>query len=361
VRSSALARAISAPAVVITAAVLAVTSGAPPAANTDRQTPRSVSYELGEDLFFHETFGGNGRTCATCHDPRNEFTMSPALVEQRFQLDPSHPLFRAIDSDDGAGRDYTTLRAHALFRVTIPLAPNVSLADAPKRRTITVWRAVPTIVNVDLTAPYLADGRSPTLQDQAAGAIRDHMQATHAPQARELDALRAFGAEVYYPQRIRALEDASDPVPKEPGFSVPVQSSAAQRGKLQFDLHCRSCHDGELADSPTDPSRSRFQNVFVSEANRSNLPLLRLAFRRPDGVVQIVETPDPGRAALTGDLLDLNAFDTPALRGVKHTAPYFHDNSLPTLRDVVDHYNSRFQFHMTSQQADDLVSYLELF
>lgn len=52
-------------------------------------------------------------------------------------------------------------------------------------------------------------------------------------------------------------------------------------------------------------------------------------------------TTDPGRALITGDPRDFEAFDTPPLRGVARTAPYFHDNNHETLQDVVDTY-SRF-------------------
>jgi cytochrome c peroxidase len=52
-------------------------------------------------------------------------------------------------------------------------------------------------------------------------------------------------------------------------------------------------------------------------------------------------TTDPGRAVITGDPADFEAFDTPQLRGIAQTAPYFHDNSRETLREVVDEY-SRF-------------------
>jgi cytochrome c peroxidase len=38
---------------------------------------------------------------------------------------------------------------------------------------------------------------------------------------------------------------------------------------------------------------------------------------------------------------DFEAFDMPQLRGIAHTAPYFHDNSIATLADVIDIY-SRF-------------------
>lgn len=50
---------------------------------------------------------------------------------------------------------------------------------------------------------------------------------------------------------------------------------------------------------------------------------------------------DPGRAAITGDPLDFEAVDMPQLRGIANTAPYFHDNSVATLAEVVDVY-SRF-------------------
>lgn len=60
----------------------------------------------------------------------------------------------------------------------------------------------------------------------------------------------------------------------------------------------------------------------------------------PNFLPQLFST-DPGRAAITGDPHDFEAFDVPPLRGIANTAPYFHDNSAETLRDVVDIY-SRF-------------------
>src|SRR5688572_32326758 len=40
---------------------------------------------LGAINFFRPFPGGNGRSCATCHDPRDGFTLSPARVEARWQ------------------------------------------------------------------------------------------------------------------------------------------------------------------------------------------------------------------------------------------------------------------------------------
>src|SRR5205823_6340816 len=48
---------------------------------------------------------------------------------------------------------------------------------------------------------------------------------------------------------------------------------------------------------------------------------------------------DRGRAAVTNQKEDEGAFKTPTLRDVSKHAPYMHDGSVPTLQDVVQHYN----------------------
>jgi cytochrome c peroxidase len=47
---------------------------------------------------------------------------------------------------------------------------------------------------------------------------------------------------------------------------------------------------------------------------------------------------DSGRFHTTGIEADRGAFITPTLRNVANTAPYMHDGSLKTLKDVVDFY-----------------------
>src|SRR3989454_8342466 len=46
----------------------------------------------GREIFFNETFGGNGRTCGTCHPAENNFTIDPAFIAT---LPPDNPLFVA--------------------------------------------------------------------------------------------------------------------------------------------------------------------------------------------------------------------------------------------------------------------------
>jgi cytochrome c peroxidase len=44
--------------------------------------------ERGRRLFENETFGGNGRTCATCHPADNNFTIDPAFIARLPRRDP---------------------------------------------------------------------------------------------------------------------------------------------------------------------------------------------------------------------------------------------------------------------------------
>lgn len=48
---------------------------------------------------------------------------------------------------------------------------------------------------------------------------------------------------------------------------------------------------------------------------------------------------DEGRMETTKNSEDQFKFKTPSLRGVEHTAPYMHNGSVKTLREVVDFYN----------------------
>jgi len=48
---------------------------------------------------------------------------------------------------------------------------------------------------------------------------------------------------------------------------------------------------------------------------------------------------DEGRYAVTNQDKDRGAFKTPTIREVTKRAPYMHDGSMATLREVVEHYN----------------------
>jgi len=54
--------------------------------------PNAALINEGRHLFFNETFGGNGRTCGTCHAEDNNFTIDPRSISK---LPGDDPLFVA--------------------------------------------------------------------------------------------------------------------------------------------------------------------------------------------------------------------------------------------------------------------------
>ncbi|HTV18250.1 MAG TPA: hypothetical protein VMG12_06255, partial [Polyangiaceae bacterium] len=47
----------------------------------------------GADIFFRETFEGNGRTCGSCHPASNNMTVDAPFINALHQSNPSDPLF----------------------------------------------------------------------------------------------------------------------------------------------------------------------------------------------------------------------------------------------------------------------------
>ena len=66
--------------------------GFDPTAAATREADLARAIAQGRQLFLKETFGGNGRTCGTCHVETNNFTVDPELIAT---LPPSDPLFVA--------------------------------------------------------------------------------------------------------------------------------------------------------------------------------------------------------------------------------------------------------------------------
>jgi hypothetical protein len=150
-----------------------------------------VRLRAGRKLFDVETFGGNGRTCRTCHSNRTG-TFSPEDALARLAEDPNDPVFLHDGLDDGvAGTSRIT--EHATVRIEIPLPPSVVLLDDPSRRSVIFNRGTPTTMNTPALDPMLMyDTREPNLQSQAFNAIHGHAQNTREPTALELDLIKEF-------------------------------------------------------------------------------------------------------------------------------------------------------------------------
>ncbi len=346
----------------------------------------------GKRLFETATFGGNGRTCETCHS-HNTGTVSPQDAAKRLKQNPNDPLFLHDGSDDGAGNGVSRMLTDATILMTIPLPANVILADDPGATSVVLRRGIPTTLNTPALDPVLMqDGRQPTLEAQAAGAILDHAQGV-VPSTAELHDIAAFqltNAFFSSPEMRRfALGGAAPGLP--PGRTaseirgrrffedVPPDPSAGFKPGL-----CSHCHSGPLLNQTNQfasafiglpiPAGQRFISVGVSEFNAAQNPVREFIFDSGTPQEFSLFSPDPGRALITGignpaldpTLEHVNAFKISPLRGIRHTAPYFHDNSSRTLADTAAHYALFFRvvtgglINLTPQDEQDMVAYMKL-
>jgi cytochrome c peroxidase len=442
------------------------------ACSTSEPAPR----DLGERLFADTALGTNGRACATCHVPEDGFTLTPAHVEELWASDPSDPLFARIDADDPEAETLTFdhLRK-GLVRVWLTVPDNVDIIDdagevvTPEDRRIFVWRSVPSILDVALTAPYQLDGRAVTLEEQAQGAITAHGEGGKISK-QDLRALAAFEREQFSSERARkvaeALEDGVELEDIQDVEATLELTEEEERGRDMYEKVCASCHGGatttvitnrdihDLAfpalkpdgnvqyvvpatEPPTMVLADQSSNEFVNVATAVELylallgatehesftkdlsfPNYRYRFYTDDSRTEIVAdlppvappfdpttggvaepdsdgnpiwgpnffpqffSTDPGRAMITGSPYGFEAFDVRSLRGISKTAPYFHNNTVETLEEVVslysDHLLNRFpsltqpgekeqdedgdigaEETFTKQQKSDLVAFLK--
>lgn len=341
-------------------------------------------FHEGRRLFERETFGGNGRTCETCHSAATG-TVSPEDARRRFAYDKRDPLFSHDGSDDGFGHGVTRILRDATILVTINLPFNVSLADDPSARSVTLRRGIPTTLNTPaLDTVLMVDGREPDLETQARNAIRNHAQSNFVSNA-ELERIAAFErtAEFFSSRKLRRFARGG-PAPELPegrteseirGRRFFVDGVSADDRKLGI---CAVCHSGPMLNQtnrfapPPLTAGLRFQTVLVSELNAAENPVREFIFQNPDGTKTSIKSPDPGRALISGESQNtrfdnMNAFKIPSLWGVRDTAPYFHDNSAKTLEDVALHYAKFFTIVtapnplvLSEEDQKDIVAYLKL-
>ena len=329
--------------------------------------------------FFRPFPGGNGRSCATCHNPRDGFSLSPATVEsrwkrlqrlRRFRPDATDPLFRPIDADDGQD-DFTLLRTRALFKVRVALPSRVRLLDDPNATQVTLSRAATPLNMLKHTAPYQQDRSALTLEAQALGAVNQHMEPTTPPTKEFLESVAEFERHIFSSARVRKLSAAIDMGASLPNLDPPL-TELERVGKEKFDDFCGRCHGGPAQVQnlenrifpPFDGSTNPLSlNVIVSNPPPNgfpssliqgpgfDLPTQRFSVDLPNGTSVVLQSSDPGTVLTDVKALEtvggnqvFNRFDIPQLRGINETAPYFHDHRAKTLEEVVKHYQSFFFF-----------------
>jgi cytochrome c peroxidase len=119
---------------------------------------------------------------------------------------------------------------------------------------------------------------------------------------------------------------------------------------------CTTCHDTPSAGNH---SVSLPIDIGLADESRRTPDMPLYTFHLKGGAdTDVIRVTDPGRALISGRFRDIGKFKGPILRGLAARAPYFHNGSAATLMDAVEFYNDRFALHLTQQQKDDLVAFL---
>lgn len=178
---------------------------------------------------FFQDLGTNGRTCVTCHQPQNGWTVSAASVQARFyESFGSDPIFRLVDgatcpSDDVSSlgaklQAYRLLMSKGLIRIGLPMpSPTqfeiVSVDDpyhcntdpttgltSPTTGIVSVYRRPLPATNLGFLTATMWDGREPDLASQAKDATLGHAQANAAPSDAQVQQIVDFESGIYTAQ-----------------------------------------------------------------------------------------------------------------------------------------------------------------
>jgi cytochrome c peroxidase len=204
------------------------------------------------------------------------------------------------------------------------------------------------------------DGRLPKLEDQVKGALTGPPEMGFGDPAEAPAKLKgiaeypplfkaAFGDDAITMERIqkavasfeRTLVSLDAPIDRFVAGDPAAISDSAKRGWALFNgkAACVTCH----VRVPAAPlfSDGRYHNLGVGTGNADFESVARGALKDP-ATLAASKSPslfEMGRFAVTRKESDIGAFRTPQLRNIALTAPYMHDGSEATLKDVIEFYD----------------------
>ena len=219
-------------------------------------------------------------------------------------------------------------------------------------------RNAPTLANVGYNPFVLFDGFLETLEKQVLVPIEEHaeMDFNIVEVAKRLKLKKEY---------VALSKKAYN---REPDAFVITRSISAFERTL---ISGNSRYDQHLNGKKTlNESEKRGMNLFF---NRLYCSSCHSGFNFTDFSVKnnglYTVYADSGRMRVTKLETDRDLFKIPTLRNCELTAPYMHDGSLKTLRDVIHHYASGGQPHqhkstiiqpftLTKSEEDDLIAFL---
>ncbi|MGI9382800.1 MAG: hypothetical protein ACR2PO_06575 [Methyloligellaceae bacterium] len=281
----------------------------------------------GRQIFFNETFAGNGRTCGTCHRAEDNFGLSPAFIAT---LPRNDPLFVA-ETNPKLARNFEKPKLMRGFGLILENLDGFD--DLPNKF---VLRGVPHVLALRASVDSMQGPRTGwsgdgapgdgSLRSFSTGAVIQHFPKTtnripgvdfRLPTEKELDALEAFMLS------LGRQEDLELP--------LQLKGVVAKRGQEIFLDNalgkCNACHfnagaNGDPAIFGPDPGNLNFDTGVEA------LP------DQPADLTGEVVPPDDG-FGVPGD----GTFNTPPLVEAADTGPFFHNNSVETIEGAVAFYN----------------------
>jgi hypothetical protein len=178
---------------------------------------------------FFANLGTNGRSCASCHQASDAWSVTPAHIQARFNLSQGlDPIFRTNDGANCPSADVSTVSARqtaysmlltkGLIRVSIPVPSNADFTvdaiddpyNCPENNAagLALFRRPLPAANLPFLTTVMWDGRESfagftlvqDLADQANGATLGHAQAAQAPSASQVQKIVEFEMKNYTAQ-----------------------------------------------------------------------------------------------------------------------------------------------------------------
>ncbi len=314
----------------------------------------------GERLFFQETFGGNGRTCGTCHPAENNLTIDPAFIATLPANDPLfvaefNPALKALERPK-------LMRELGLILENLdgfPLDPTNPEDDMFTMRGVPHTLALPTSLEPsddgtsippNQRTGWSGDGApgSGTLREFATGAVIQHFPRSLKrvrnvdfvlPTERQLLAMEAFQLSLGRQADIdlAVVEFLDDRV--ENGKVVFLNQTPNTPGMGQ----CNRCHGDAGANiSFADLGNRNFNTGVEQLTDRTARQVAPDLLVPCDGGFGREKNDDPAicsRVSIELFGIGDGTFNTPSLIEAADTPPFFHNNSAATIEDAVLFYN----------------------
>lgn len=197
-------------------------------------------------------------------------------------------------------------------------------------------RNSPTVINRLFSSDQFWDGRAKDLEEQAHGPLVNPVEMAMASHDAVVGEVKKVDA---YKPLFKAAYGGEDIDMKKIADAIASYERTVVSGNSAFDRYQAGDKDAMSA------SQVRGWALFQGKANCQTC---HVSFNFTDegyhnlGVgwdAQKKELKDVGRFEVTKNPADKGAFKTPTLRNIVETAPYMHDGSEATLRQVIDLYD----------------------